>query len=1132
MRISKKFYLSLLGIAAFGISPAQTILTEGFETGNKGENPTPVTENSGWTVSGDYQGEVIKYRWHNQYNAPREDGTPTGMVGTNCATVDCPIIDQEDGAGPREEYLITPELNLNDNYELSFMFYVSPMNSMDRSRYDLQVRVLSAGETDPSQAETIFSIQNEKMLRESGVMVFPISSWDRFTPRVSLEDFKGEKVKLVFVYKMMTTMANSAFIDDVKVSKFTPPTGPVPQLSLTRNNFGNVYVGEKRYSELITLTNTGKDGLRITGIDIPAGISTTLDYTKVDLARFQHVDFNIAYSAESISTPASGKVVLHTTGGDVSIDYTATKQAIPEGATLETFEEDFPPAGWSNNGWGWTSNAFEGDHSANCSGGFGICTLRSPRIDLSEGGKLIFTYYNYFDDDEYQYPEYDVKVQVSYDGGDNWVDKWVHPYQQENAFNHINTVEVDLGYGDANCYVRWYYPMVENTDEGAAPHSSFTLDSVLLPNLVGADGTPLSASIKSPANGAVDIYNKDVKLEWGPAQFAKGYKLYVGTNREADNVINGKDLGKVYTYTIDKLEYDTEYRWKIVAYNDKGDSQTASTWRFKTQPDASVSKYPYVQNFDGDDLPTGWISTPSNDEYGRIWSKNSLKPYVSPTATYGVMTTTWLKAGSHNSITTQEFQLPEDKNLAISFIWGDEHPASLIVDESGLAKKNNVTPDNGISMNEFQIGVDGQWTTLSTLSEDYFEEDHKYWIPETISLAAYKGKKVEFRWVHHSYSGRDCGASLTHIVVDEIAGDLASFNRTEWNAGKVNYEKGVNSGDIFTILNGGSNDLKIKSATFTNPNFEVSLKGGDVIKSGEGKQFNMTFNALKSATTITDALVVAFESGYSISLPVKGIALATGEWYYSFEPNPLDYDWQEDWTMIDVDKGNNYSFSSYWIHYSADGQRGAFSAENDSKENGMYGMMSPISGMWALVGASPQNGSADNWIISKGVKATDISTFDFYARNWESLESVLPDPKHSVTVLVSTTTPDKTDNFEVVMKETEMPFLSGHEWHHYTVDLSKYADKNIYIALRHTTNGTSNLAFFDDFTIKGVDDYDPGSVEGITTDFSADAYVEVYSLSGVKVAEGGADVIDSLDRGFYVVRVIDGNNVRSYRIAR
>ena len=57
----KKFYLALLGLALAASAPAQTILDEDFETGNTGENPTPVAKGAGWTTVNSYTGNVTNY---------------------------------------------------------------------------------------------------------------------------------------------------------------------------------------------------------------------------------------------------------------------------------------------------------------------------------------------------------------------------------------------------------------------------------------------------------------------------------------------------------------------------------------------------------------------------------------------------------------------------------------------------------------------------------------------------------------------------------------------------------------------------------------------------------------------------------------------------------------------------------------------------------------------------------------------------------------------------------------------------------------------------------------------------------------------------------------------------------------
>lgn len=1124
-----KYALTLIALAmAASAGSAQTILQEDFETGNTGSAPRPIAAGSGWTTIDSYKGSNSRYSWHNYYSDPSSE-SGSAISGACCAEVDAPLsTTATDGAGPREEILLTPELTLDNTYQLQFTFVVSPVNHQANSQYDLQVRVVS-GE-NIAGAETIFSIQNEKMLRESGISVFPIDNWSPYTASVDLSDFRGEKVRLAFVYKMNTKMANVARIDDVIVKQFTPPTGPVASLSLDRFTFPEMYIGEKMYSDPITLTNTGKDGLTITGIDLPDGVTTTLRPEGVNLLSHQSVMFNLAYSA-ALTSATSGKVVLHTSGGDAEIEINASKKFLPDGASLETFEGYFPPAGWTNNGWGWTSNALEGDHSAYQSGDISSTWIQSPRLDLLDGGKVTFTYYNSFDTEyEGTAPYNDVTLQLSVDNGKTWVTKWTADYQ--NGLNKILTQTVDLGTGSDQCYIRWHYPAVETSDEGADPHSIFYLDRVMLPKVFGSDGVPQAAEKPVPAIGANDIYPEEVTLSWAPAQFAEGYKLYVGTTSACNELVNGIDLGNVLTYTLHDLKCETQYRWRVIPYNSKGDCASPSTWTFTTQKDETIQTFPYEQNFeDKNYIPTGWVSTPSEGQYKRTFSINSLFPYTDDNKTYNVAASMWLETGQQCDLITPKVVLPTEMPVAISFIWGDGHPSDLKVDPTGMVEKNNVSPNNGVSEMVFQIQpAGGEWTTLSTLSEDLIDNNYKYWHRESFNLATYAGQTVKFRWIHKSYSGRDAGGSVTHIVLDEAKADNAMLNKSSWAAGKVNYGMAANSGNIFTLFNTGSNELTIKSVKFEKPNFECSLKAGDKFAAGSATQFNIQYNALQTPGDVEDTMTVEFESGNTVSLPVSGTTMPETTYYYSFEPNDLDHKWTEDFTMIDVDKAPCYNFSSYWVHYSAGGTKCAFSCESDSKEDGMYGMMAPVSGMYALVGSSGEQINADNWIISKKLVAQADAAFDFYCRNWETINSVLPEGKHSVSVLVSTTGNTNTSDFTPVMEVTEIPYLNNYEWKHYDVDLSAYAGKAIHVALRHTTSSPSNLAFFDDFTLSGFKEIGSGieDIEAGMNGITPETAVSVYNINGVCVASGkGASVIDNLPKGFYIVKA-DG--IKAFRI--
>ena len=1099
----KKIYLTLLALLSLSVAQAQTILSEDFETGNTGSTPTPVAAGEGWTTVNSYSGTNASYTWHNYYSDPESQTGPT-ISGACCAACDGPInVNPVDGSGPREEILLSPELDLNDTYQLQFSWRVSPMNANDNSRYDLQVRVVTGG--DLKGAETVFSIQSEEMLRESGVTVFPIETWDRHSSKVDLSDWKGEKVQLAFVYKMLTTSSNVVWLDDITVSQFTPATGPVAQLSMDRYSFGNVYIGEKLYSEVFTLTNTGKDGLKITGMDLPNGVGTTLDAEAMNLRAYDQQTFQLYYEA-AMTSAAKGDVVLHTTGGDVAIAIEATKVLVPEGYLLETFNGYFPPAGWRANGFSGTQVAIEGDLSAYCGGDISDSYLRSPLLDLQDGGKLTFTFYDEYNDynDSGYAPDQDPQVQVSHDGGDTWATVWTRDYNSQ--LNQLLTVEVDLpAGGEGESYVRWLYPAVGyDEDEGAYDHSSFTLDRVLLPNVVGMDGVPGKATLVAPASNATDIYPVDVVLQWGPAQFAQGYKLYVGTNTAANDLINGEDVGNVLTYTIPgRLKYETQYRWKIVGYNDQGDATGVATWRFTTQPDASVVEFPWEENFDdctnANPVPMGWLSTTNGQYAFAQWSPNTIYPYGGKGAT---MSSGWLNAGESTSLTSPEFTLPADgKSMSISFVWGNAHPSDLIVDETGLLKKQNV--EGGTDRDEivFEICCDGQWSQASYLSEDYNEDgETKYWRNETIDLDRYAGKTVQFRWTTNCFKTYAGYGSLDNVVINGTVIDGVAFNRESWDAGRVNYGMGANSGSLLTMRNAGKSTLTVKSAGFGSKYFETTLAAGTELPVGEGMTLDITFRAQDAEDVVTDELTIEFENGYVATFPVSGTGLPKDVLYYGFEPNTLDYDWKEDFTQIDVDKKYTYESNYYLTVIENDGGRYAFTGVTHNNEN-----LTAHSGTHTIAAAAPaDNSAADDWLISKSLNIGSKTTFDFYARNLGTVNSVFigDNDLHRVEVLVSEDGNTKTADFKTVMPDTEIPYQAENEWMHYTVDLSAYAGKQVYVALRHTTVSANWLAFFDDFTFTGLQ---AESVEG-DLDGDGQATVKDLSILAAKIAEDTTDL--------------------------
>ena len=128
---------------------AQILLDEDFETASTNTYSTPIANGSGWTTVNSYNGSTMKYNWTNYYN---EKGTLSGKHVASCDGAMFPS--DAAGHGPREEILISPELNLDNTYQLSFDWKVSPMAFQSKTLYDLQVRIVE--NNDIKNAETIF----------------------------------------------------------------------------------------------------------------------------------------------------------------------------------------------------------------------------------------------------------------------------------------------------------------------------------------------------------------------------------------------------------------------------------------------------------------------------------------------------------------------------------------------------------------------------------------------------------------------------------------------------------------------------------------------------------------------------------------------------------------------------------------------------------------------------------------------------------------------------------------------------------------------------------------------------------------------------------------------------------------
>ena len=736
----KIYFLMLSMLCSLAVTAnAQTLLDEDFEHTQSDVATTQMPD--GWTAVTSYTGSHKGYRWTISKNSTAN----STMSGYYYAYCDAPTYDKgdNDGIGPRKDYLITPELKLDNTYQLAFDWEAAAAACLNDRAMTLQVAIIDMA--NPSDTTVIFDIQNEEDVRNSGVPADPYGSymwqnWAIHNSKIDLDAYQGKTIKIAFIYNMLKKVANVVYLDNVSVKYHQALTGPIAELDQTRYEMPEMYIGEKRYSEAIQLKNVGKKGLKVTGYDAPDCITIPGDFSKVDLGINETTTFQVAYKA-SLTSPAECDVVLHTNGGDVTLHVVANKQAVPDGYALELFEgEQFPPAGWKSTDFSTSVYAIEGDKSAYSGASLTDCYLETPRLDLSKADgpkKFMFTYYSMFTGE--QVPYNDLSVWASTDGGETYTDSlWLGDYTKTDTL--IN-VEIDLSkYNTDNLRLRFKNSAVTYSSEtGVDEWTTYLIDRVLLPNLYGSESVPTSCEVEAPKQGETDVFIKNVQFKWREAQFAEGYKIYIGKKNGEFNVVNGADCGTATSYKLAQAEYGTTYYWKVVPYNSVGDATDCPVWSFSTQADHSVSTFPWIETFDDEKFaPLGWSVENASLT---TWSRTNSHTFAGE----GSVVAYSNKMEQTAYLTSPDISVPATGKYQLSFWWGNQRPVSLINDKTKL-HVNNTTAEDGIDAAFMDVYADGEWQQVKLISNNVEADGNCYWAYETLDLTPYAGKVIALRW--------------------------------------------------------------------------------------------------------------------------------------------------------------------------------------------------------------------------------------------------------------------------------------------------------------------------------------------------------------------------------------------------
>ena len=507
----KKVLLSLAVIAGLTVhadAQKKVLLNEDFSSVavNYDDHYAPLSI-QGWQITSSITDPALPMKW-----CVYASGKSTEV--NNVACIDRKYdsgIDQFSGV------LYTPLLDLDDTYELSYQWEASPVGLDSSHPYDFQVKVVEEG-SDIADARVIWDFLDPDMLLESGVAPNAYgqlwTGWQFQTSKIDLSPWKGKKVRVAFMYKANTNRANCIYLDNVKVEQFDAATTPLATFSTNSWNFGNVYIGSKMYSQIITLSNTGTNGLNVTSVDVPEGfgVKADRDLSSISLKKNEEAKIQI-YSIPTLTSATQGNVVFHGNFPDASIAVSATKKQVPAGGIFEGFEGDaFPPAGWTASKWRTTDAGIEGDHAAIPNAYYQEANyLRSPRIDATAGPATSdCSYADFYSGEQEGGADTSVRLSFSSDGGATWT--VVDTYDYNDPYNEIIRKSYTRSANSDNCYWRFDWSLDYYDSEYGAEAGLFYLDAVVLNNVYGASGAPSQCNATYPADGAPELIPLSVLL--------------------------------------------------------------------------------------------------------------------------------------------------------------------------------------------------------------------------------------------------------------------------------------------------------------------------------------------------------------------------------------------------------------------------------------------------------------------------------------------------------------------------------------------------------------------------------------------------------------------------------------------
>jgi hypothetical protein len=715
------------------------------------------------------------------------------------------------GMGNQDDYLITPALALDAEYQ--FSWYDKVESSSNNNTYEILVSTTG--------------MQPENFTDNLGTFDCMNTDWEKHT--VYLTDYAGQTIYIA-IHQTYSAASYWGFgIEDVSID-LKPDCVPVTDLSVSNITTTSAVLSWVENGDA-TSWNMEYGHAGFTPGDGSSIMVTALPYTLTDLTEGTAFEFYVQADCGSSSSDWVGPMAFSTA--------CLTSTVLDEG-----FEAGVPPICWITfaNGAGsavWTegTDAYQGDYAAKAafesSTGENEKWLVTGKTTIPAGKSLSFYTMDYFTSDYGS----SLSIMVSTADYAEDVDSYTEVYTlyETDVTNEAFTaMSVDLStYEGQDAFIA--FVMTDNDGDTWYLDNVSFVSCVAPTDLVAANITTTSADISW--TGDADAYT----LQYGLSGFGEGE----GTTAELTEA----------SYALTDLEPSTSYDVYVKSVCGVDDeSAWAGPLTFNTAniPCGNITEFPYTQGFEGQDDFDCWTPMYNTADDGGLDGTNLVAPgdnswFIITPESFSGEGAYYIYEGTRAAglgYTAPDFNWLISPNIELPEGGGDLNFMLWLKDSTEVSW-----------ITKFYVTVfDGTvWNTALTF--DGTGADNEYESLVTVDLAAYAAQTIQVAFVFEYNDGYE-------LAIDNIS--ITTKQSSEAAITAFSFAEQVGDATIDTDNHSIAIDVENTDATALVATFTLSdgaeAKIGDVVQ-----ESGVTTNDFTSPVTYT----VIAENGTSVDWTVN-----------------------------------------------------------------------------------------------------------------------------------------------------------------------------------------------------------------------------------------------------------------------